>query len=187
MISYFKSHQDIGVLGPKMVDMDETLQYSCRSFPEIWTGLFSRYSLMTKIFANNRYSARYLLSDFDHNKIKEIDWLSGSCMMIYRNVFKRVGFFDENYFLFNEDVDLCKNLKNQGYKIVYYPHSKVYHHITSSNGKVEPGIIIKRHLGMSYYFRKHHHLNFAIRYLVNFFIALRCLTQLLLNFVRTND
>lgn len=187
MLIYFNSHENIGALGPKMLSMDGTLQFSCRSFPDIWTGLFNRYSLMSKIFKNNKFSTRYLLTDFDHNEIKEVDWLSGSCMMISRKDFKKVALFDENYFLFNEDVDLCKKLKNQGHKIVYYPYAKVYHHITSSNGKVDPAIIIKRHLGMNYYLKKHHQLNIVTMSLVNFFIALRCFFHLLFNLVKTHE
>ena len=180
MISYLNSYQKIGVLGPKILNMDGTLQYSCRSFPGVWTGLFNRYSLISKFFPNNPYTARYLLTDFDHNEIKEVDWLSGSCLMIPRKVFLRVGMFDENYFLFNEDVDLCKSLKKYGYKVLYYPYAKVNHRITSSNRKVDSVIIVKRHLGMSYYFKKHHKVNIILRCFVNLFISLRCFSQLIL-------
>lgn len=184
MLTYYNSNQNIGVLGPKMFNIDGTLQYSCRSFPGVWTGLFNRYSLMSKLFPNNRYTKNYLLVDFDHNETKEVDWLSGSCMMISRSIFLKVGLFDENYFIFNEDVDLCKRIKTHGYKIIYYPNSKVYHHITSSNARVSSKVIIKRHLGMSYYFKKHHYKNIGIRFFVNFFIALRCFSQLLFNLFR---
>ena len=184
MLTYLKSHKETGVLGPKILNMDKTLQYSCRGFPDVWTGLFNRYSLITKLVPNNYFTAKYLLTDFDHNEVREVDWVSGSCMMISRDIFTKAGLFDENYFLFNEDVDLCKNMINHGYKTVYYPFAKVYHRITSSNNKVDSNIIIKRHLGMSYYFKKHHYKNIGIRCFVNFFITLRCFSQLLLNLFR---
>lgn len=184
MVTYLKSHKEIGVLGPKILNMDKTLQYSCRSFPDVWTGLFNRYSLITKLVPNNYFTAKYLLTDFDHNEVREVDWVSGSCMMVSRDIFTKTGLFDENYFLFNEDVDLCKNMVNSGYQTVYYPSAKVYHKITSSNNKVDSTIIIKRHLGMSYYFKKHHYKNIGIRCFVNFFITLRCFSQLLLNLFR---
>lgn len=184
MVTYLKSHKETGVLGPKILNMDKTLQYSCRSFPGVWTGLFNRYSFISRLFPNNRYTKKYLLLDFDHNGIKEVDWLSGSCMMISKNVFLKVGLFDENYFLFNEDVDLCKRMKNYGYKTIYFPDSKVYHHIISSNNRVSPDIIMKRHIGMCYYFKKHHRKNIFVRYFINFFIMLRCFSHLIINSYR---
>ncbi len=186
MLTYLKSHKEIGVLGPKILNMDETLQYSCRSFPGVWTGLFNRYSFMSGLFPNNRYTKKYLLLDFDHNEIKEVDWLSGSCMMISRNIFIKVGLFDENYFIFNEDVDLCKRMKNYGYKTIYYPNSKVYHHITSSNARVSSKVIIERHMGMCYYFKKHHRENIFVRCFINFFVMLSCLSQLIINLFRSS-
>lgn len=174
----------IAILGPKVLNADGSLQYSCRSFPTIWTGLFNRYSLMTRFFPENRHSARYLMTDFDHNSAKEVDWLSGCCMMTPRSMFFKIGLFDENYFLFNEDVDLCKSAKTNGCKVVYYPSAVVYHHITSSNRRLPPGIIIKRHLGMIYYCRKHHRASIFSGLFVNLLITLRCFFQLLINFFK---
>lgn len=186
MFAYLNANQETGILGPKILDPGGTLQYSCRSFPYIWTGLFNRYSLMTKLFPNNHFTKKYLLTDFDHKEIREVDWLSGSCMMISKGIFKKSGLFDENYFIFNEDVDLCKTVKNHGFKVVYYPCAKIYHHITSSNNRVDPSIIIKRHLGMSYYFKKHHYKNCAVRSFINVFITLRCFSQLVFNLLKTS-
>lgn len=184
MIAGLRSDPSIAILGPKVLNVDGSLQYSCRSFPTFWTGLFNRYSIMTRFFPNNRFTTRYLMADFDHNSVKEVDWLSGCCMMTSRKMFFKIGLFDENYFLFNEDVDLCRSAKTSGYKVVYYPVAGVYHHITSSNRKLQPVIIIKRHLGMIYYYKKHHGDNIFPRVFINLSIALRCLLQLLINFFK---
>lgn len=184
MLGGLKSDRFIAILGPKVLNDDGSLQYSCRSFPTFWTGLFNRYSILTRLFPGNRFSTRYLMMDFDHNAVKEVDWVSGCCMMSPREIFFKIGLFDENYFLFNEDVDLCKNAKNNRYKVIYYPFAEVYHRITSSNRKLAPEIIIKRHLGMSYYFRKHHDAGIIPGLFINTMIATRCLLQLIANFFK---
>ena len=181
MLNHLKAHPDIGILAPKVLDPNGTLQYSCRHFPTVWTGLFNRYSLLSRLFPHNRFSAHYLMTDFDHNQTREVDWVSGCCIMISRGKFLQVGKFDENYFLFNEDIDLCRLIKSFGYPIIYYPHAKVYHYITASDGKTAPQAIIKRHKGMSYYFKKHHSENVLTQIMVNAMISLRCLSQLFLN------
>ena len=98
MQDYIRSDSSIGIIGPKVLNSDQTIQYSCRKFPTILSGLFNRYSLMTRLFPNNRYSRDYLMLDYDHNSIRSVDWISGCCMMTPVSVFKRVNGFDENYF-----------------------------------------------------------------------------------------
>ena len=122
--------------------------------------------------------------DFDHNEALSVDWLSGCCLMIPKNVFEEVNGFDENYFLFNEDVDLCRMVHQTGKKVIYFPEAKVTHKISTSNRKTTARVIIQRHLGMMYYFKKHHSKNFLIRGSVNLLIASRCIVQLFTNLVK---
>ena len=184
MITQLKSDPKTGALGPKVLNSDGSLQYSCRTFPTVWTSLFNRYSLLSKVFPNNRFTTRYLMKDFDHNEIREVDWVSGCCMMVPKSVFKKVGGFDENHFLFNEDVDLCLTLKHHGYKTMYAPQAKIFHDITTSNLKVPQHIILKRHLGMSHYVEKHFIGNPILCFIIHAMIAARYFTQLLINMVR---
>ncbi len=188
-VAKLKTHLDanpgIGLLAPKVLNRDGSLQYSCRRFPTLWTGLFNRYSLLSRLFPTNRFTRRYLMTDFDHNTIREVDWVSGCCMMLRREVFERIGGFDESYFLFNEDVDLCRAVKNSGHAVVYFPQAQVYHAIGSSHRRVAPRIIIERHRGMKHYFKKHHAAEGRMtRSVVESLIDARCLSQLFLNLFR---
>ncbi len=181
MYDHLKTHPEIGAIGPKVLDPDGSLQYSCRRYPTLMTGLFNRYSFLSKMLPNNPYTRHYLMTDFDHQKILEVDWVSGCCLMTPRTAFEKAGGFDENYFLFNEDIDLCRAIHNLSLKVVYYPFVEIFHLVSSSNQKLSPGIIIKRHRGMSHYYNKHHGENLLTRGIVYFFISLRCLSQLTLN------
>ena len=181
MQKHLESNPDIGALGPKVLNTDGSLQYSCRRFPTLMTGFFNRSSLLSQWFPDNSYSVRYMMKDFNHEEIREVDWLSGCCLMIPHAVFKKAGGFDEHYFLFNEDVDLCKAIHQHGFKVIYFPLAKITHHISTSNSKVPADIIIKRHLGMIHYYKKNHGENLGTRMIVNIMISLRCLTQLAFN------
>ena len=184
MLDYIRSDSSIGILGPKVLNPDQTIQYSCRKFPTVWSGLFNRYSLMTRLFPKNSYSRDYLMLDYDHNSIRSVDWVSGCCMMVPDSTFKKVNGFDENYFLFIEDVDLCQAIKKKGLRVVYFPNAKIFHKISSSNSRSASQVIIKRHQGMIYYNQKHLKTNFIIRYMINSIIMARCLLQILLNTVK---
>jgi N-acetylglucosaminyl-diphospho-decaprenol L-rhamnosyltransferase len=181
MQEHLKFNPDVGALGPKVLNTDGSLQYSCRRFPTIMTGFFNRYSLLSRWFPDNRYSVSYMMKDFNHEEVREVDWLSGCCLMVPHPVFDKAGGFDEHYFLFNEDIDLCRAIHQSGFKVMYFPYAKITHHISTSNSKVPVEIIIKRHLGMIHYYRKNHEENLVARMIVNFMISLRCLSQLVFN------
>ena len=73
MLAYLREHKDVGILAPKLLDPDGTLQLSCRAFPSYSAALFNRYSLLTRLFPNNQASRRYLMTDFDHRSITDVD------------------------------------------------------------------------------------------------------------------
>lgn len=184
MYSYYCSHTEVGALGPKVLNPDGSLQYSCRRYPTLWTGLFNRYSVLSRLFPENRFTSQYLMKDFDHNEIRQVDWLSGCCLMVAKSTFEISHGFDENYFLFNEDVDLCRTIHQAGKEVIYFPEATVTHQVSTSNSKTTAKVIIQRHLGMMHYFKKHHEGNLLTRGIINFFISLRGATQLLINFIK---
>ena len=184
MFSYIRTNMATGALGPKVVNPDGSLQYSCRRYPTLWTGLFNRYSILSRLFPQNHFTSQYLMLDFDHNETSPVDWLSGCCLMIPKSVFEEVNGFDENYFLFNEDVDLCRMIYQTGKEIIYFPEATVIHRVSTSNKKTSTKVIIQRHLGMMYYFKKHHSKNVLIRVAVNLLISFRAIVQLFTNLIK---
>ncbi len=155
MLDYLRAHENIGILAPKLLDADGTLQLSCRAFPDFGTALFNRYSLATKFLPNNPRSRRYLMSDFDHNHIATVDWVSGAAWLLPRRAYEAVGALDEAYFWSIEDVDYCLRLHRAGYRIVYFPAAEVVHHIGRSAAGVPARAITARHRGMWRYYRSY--------------------------------
>lgn len=155
MLRYLRAHDDIAVLAPKLVDTDGTLQLSCRAFPGFATALFNRYSLATKLFRNNRLSRGYLMADFDHSRIADVDWVSGAAWLMPHPAYEAVGPLDEAYFWSIEDVDYCQRAHRAGLRVVYFPEATVVHHIGRSAAAAPARPIIARHRGMWHYYRSY--------------------------------
>jgi len=100
MISFFESHPECGLAGCKILNSDGTLQLACRrSFPGPWTS-FTKVTGLSNLFPASRIFARYNLTYLDENKTYEVDAVSGSFMMIRKEVYDKVGGFDEQFFMF---------------------------------------------------------------------------------------
>jgi GT2 family glycosyltransferase len=184
LAAYLREHPDVGVVAPKLLDDDGALQLSCRTFPGYATALFGRYSLLTKLAPGNRFSRGYLLSDFDHSTVRDVDWVSGAALMFPRAVFDRLGGWDAGFFLFNEDVDFCRRAHDAGLRVVYYPHVAVYHAIGVSR-RAPARIVIERHRSMWRYYRKHLRGNAAQDAVTAAGIAARCVFALGSQAIRT--
>ena len=152
MLSYLRSHPDAGILAPRLLDIDGSLQLSCRAFPGFATALFNRYSLATKLFRRNPLSRRYLMADFGHDRIADVDWVTGACWMLPRRAYDAIGPLDEGYFWSIEDVDCCQRAHRAGLRVVYFPEVAVVHHIGKSAAALPTSSIMARHRGMWRYY-----------------------------------
>lgn len=181
---YLDSRPEVGAVGARLLDSDGRLQYSCRRFPGLLTIFFGRYSVLTRLFPRNPVSSRYLYLDLDHAAPAEVDWLSGACLMVKREILESVGPLDEGYPLFVEDMDWCRRMRDAGWKIVYVPTAEVRHHVGVSRGPVPAAIVWARHRGMLRYVRKHFGLGWPMRVLVGAGLALRAGLLMLANSLR---
>jgi len=173
LAAYLRTHPDVGVVAPKLLNDDGTLQLSCRAFPGYSTVLFNRYSLLTRLMPRNRLSRDYLMSDFDHASIRDVDWVSGAALMFPRRVFDELGGWDPGFFLFNEDVDFCRRAHDAGYRVVYDPDAVVFHRIGISEA-ASARIVLERHKSIWRYYRKHLRRNPLVDSATAAGIAARC-------------
>ena len=126
MIDYLKNYPDIGVLGPQLIYPDGVIQDSCRRFPRLLDLIIKRTNLHRwKLFRKRMDD--YLMYNIDSSKNQPVDWLVGAALMIPCSVFKKVGYFDERFFLFLEDTDLCRRVSEAGMKVIYFPEVKAAH------------------------------------------------------------
>ena len=128
MISFFNEHPDCGLAGCKILNSDGSLQLACRrSFPGPWTS-FTKVTGLSNLFPGSRIFARYNLTYLDENRIHEVDAVSGSFMMIKRDAYEKVGGFDDQFFMYGEDLDLCYRVQKAGFKVYYVPDTQIIHY-----------------------------------------------------------
>lgn len=126
-----KRDKKIGVIGPQMRGRNGKVLQSYNGMPFLPDAIFA-FSFLNRL-PKNKFSRRYWLSDMDVTKEQEVSFVGGACMMARREVFDRVGGFDERFFMYFEEVDLCYKIKKIGYKILYYPKARVIHLIGKSS------------------------------------------------------
>ena len=124
-----------GIVGPKLLNSDRSVQQSCiRAFPTILNQVLESDALR-KLFPRSRlWGMKPLLSG--NELAKEVDAVSGACLMIKRSVFESVGMFSTDYFMYSEDIDLCLKVRKAGLNTYYIPTAVVVHHGGASSSQI---------------------------------------------------
>lgn len=128
MFLFFNKHPEAGLAGCKILNSDGTLQLACRrSFPGPWTS-FTKVTGLSNLFPRSRIFARYNLTYLDENNTYEVDAISGSFMMMRKEVYQQVGGFDEQFFMYGEDLDFCYRVQRAGFKVYYVHTTQIIHY-----------------------------------------------------------
>lgn len=134
LFDYIKSNPEVGMVGPKLLNFNETLQYSCFRFYKPMTIIYRRTFLGRFGFAK-KHLDWFLMRDYGHKEAQEVDWLMGSALMVSREAVEKVGLMDPRFFMYMEDVDWCRRFWENGYKVIYYPDSEMYHYHGKGSAK----------------------------------------------------
>lgn len=117
---WMTSHERAGVAGPRVLNPDGSVQPSARRFPGLTTTLGGRSTWLTRRLPNNWFSRRNLIGR-DATQPVDVDWVSGACLMTRRDLFDRLGGFDEGFFMYWEDADYCRRATQAGFRCTYVP------------------------------------------------------------------
>ena len=123
-------HPDCAIAAPQLLNADGSVQASARGEPSAWTGLFGRNTLLTRFFPSAEVARRNLpAADLVASGVDSapVDWVMGAAMLVRREPFDLAGGFDERYFLYWEDADLCRRLRARGWSTRYVPLARVKH------------------------------------------------------------
>lgn len=154
MTRYMDANPDVGMLGPKVLNPDGSLQYSARRFPRMLAGAF-RHTALGRLFPRNRFVREYMMIDWAHDQVRDVHWLSGAALMVRRETFEQIGLLDEGFFMYVEDVDWCRRAHQAGWRVVYYPMATVEHRIGASSDQNPVEMIRQHHRSMLRYFLKY--------------------------------
>ena len=154
MVHYVDQHADIGALGAKLLNPDLSIQSSRRRFPTMLTAIFE--STWLESIAPAPILRHYYALDLPDDESADVDWVTGACLMVPRPVIDQVGPLDEEYFMYSEELDWCRRIKDAGWRVLYLPQAKIIHHI----GKSSEQAVTDRHINFQRaklrYFRKFH-------------------------------
>lgn len=131
---YIKNNSNSALVGPKLFYPDGSLQYSSAKFPKIYLPLLRR-TFLGRFFP--QYLNNYFLKADSYDKIREVDWLLGACFIVRRDEFflSDNKLFDERFFMYFEDVDLCRRIKKENRKVVYLPRAVAIHDHTRASAR----------------------------------------------------
>jgi O-antigen biosynthesis protein len=162
--------EKIGIVGAKLLNPDNSIQHSCRSFPTLARQFYESYFLY-RIFSRSKIFGSYFLTGWNHESIRKVDWLSGAFMLIKKEVFERIGGFGEDYFMYSEDADICLRLSRAGFKNYYFSHYSIRHDdgaVASSNKALRNSQIWR---SRRLYFLKNYSLTHALLESYLFFLG----------------
>lgn len=142
MAHFMATHSDAAILGGQLKNENGTLQASTGKFYTLW------YAFLLLIGGQ-----RWGLIDKSPKKIKKVDWVKGGMLMIRREIFKRLGGFDEKIFMYIEDMELCYRAASAGYSVYFYPNISVLHKDFGSSDKTFAVVNIYKNL--LYFYQKH--------------------------------
>jgi GT2 family glycosyltransferase len=189
LVAYLESHPEVGICGPKVLNRDGTLQKACkRGVSRPWAAI-SYFSGLSSLFPKSKFFGGYLLNYLDEDEIHEVDGISGSCMLIRRQVIDQIGYLDERFFAYQEDADYCFQAKKNGWKVVYLPIAQIIHFGGQGGSRVQPyRSIYEWH--RSYYLYYNKNLARDYIFLFNWFyyllMGLKLAIALIANAFRTN-
>ncbi|MEK6565629.1 MAG: glycosyltransferase [Bacteroidota bacterium] len=163
MLEFFKNTPEAGLAGCKILNPDGTFQLACRrSFPTPWVA-FTKIFGLSKLFPRSSWFGKYNLTYLSPEETYEVDAVSGSFMMLRKEVFEKVGGLDEEFFMYGEDIDWCYRIQQSGWKIYYAPLTQIIHYKGESTRRSSLDEIqtfydamhrfVKKHFGRSSFLR----------------------------------
>jgi len=155
LLAFLEAHPDVGVVGPQLRFPDGSIQPSRRRFPTLATA-FVESTVLQPLFAGSSLLRRYYVADQPDDVTQDVDWLVGACLLVRREAIEQAGPLDEGFFMYSEELDWCRRLKQAGWRIVYLPAAQVIHYEGKSSEQNLAARDIRFHSSKVRYFRKHH-------------------------------
>jgi GT2 family glycosyltransferase len=159
LIAFADEHPEAAVVGPRLLNPDGSLQRSVRGYPTPWR-IATEYFFLRKLAPRSRALNAFFAQQFDHESVREADYLFGACLLVRREAVDSVGGFDEDFFLMSEEVDWCYRFREARWTVLFYPGAEVFHVVGASLNPRQFRAIVRGHLQ---FLRKHRGVEMAER------------------------
>lgn len=181
MIRFLDENSDVGIAGSKIIQPDGTIEPACRrSFPSPWVS-FTKLAGLSNLFPKSRFFGKYNLTYLSDDETYEVDAISGCFMMIRRDVYDEIGGFDESYFMYGEDLDLCYRTQKAGWKIYYVHATKIIHYGGESTKRSSIDVKAVFYEAMKLFVQKNLELSALTTFIINVAIQFRFLLSRIRN------
>ena len=184
LIDFMETHPGVGICGPKVLNVDGSLQKPCRRGESRPWAVISYFLGLSRLFPHSRLFGEYLMNYMDEDETHAVAGVSGSCMLIRRKLVEGIGYLDERFFAYQEDADYCFRARLAGWKVYFVPTAQITHYGGKGGSGVQPyKSIIEWHRSYYLYYRK----NLAANYFFLFnglyygLMFLKLILALLLN------
>jgi GT2 family glycosyltransferase len=137
LIDFMESQPEVGICGPKVLNTDGTLQKPCRRGESRPWAVFTYFLGLSSLFPKSKLFGEYLMNYKDEDETHEVAGVSGSCMLIRREVINQIGYLDERFFAYQEDADYCFQARRSGWKICYVPTARITHYGGQGGSRVQ--------------------------------------------------
>jgi len=154
-IEFMRNHLDTGIAGCKLFNPDGTLQPSCEGFPSLWNILCESFFL-DKLFPRSRLFGKLHMTYFNYDRAAKVDRVMGAFLLIRKTALAEIGFMDEQFFFYSEEVDWCYRAWQKGWAVYFFPDAEAIHYGGGSADPVSPALFIERHKNRFLFYRKYH-------------------------------
>lgn len=153
LVAFLEDHSEVGIVGPRVVYPNGRYQLSAGALPSLWQEWKDR-RLYRRVRSGDEDLRERVARKFQAPR--EVGWVTGSCLMIRRELFEALGGFDESIFMYFEDKDLCKRAAERGSKVVYFPEAEIIHVLGGSSSEERARLQRIYRESQGTYYRKHH-------------------------------
>ncbi len=184
LVAYLDTHPDVMMVGPKLLNGDGTFQHACRrNLPNPKNAFFHLFGFV-KMFKQSKHVTSYKRFSDNPDITEPVEAISGAAMMFRKEVFETIGGFDEKFFFYGEDLDLCKRIHNKNWKIMYVHNAKIIHFGGSSSNKRKQSALMNFYDSMWIYYKKHFKYNFLFDFIIFVGIKIKMCIALGVNFFK---
>ena len=163
LVEFAEGEPAAGIIGPRLLNPDGTLQPSLRGFPTLWR-LATEYLFLRWLAPWSQALNAFYGSRFDHRSRRDAEFLVGAVLLVRRQVFDDIGGFDANFFMFNEEVDFCYRARRAGWSVVFSPAAEFVHIGGASTSQMWPRMYREQLRSHLRFVAKHHGLRQAERW-----------------------
>lgn len=154
LVDLAKSKDNLGALGPQLLNEDRTIQQSAGFFPHL-PQVFYWMSFIDDLPGGTLLKPYHIDHDSFYRKDRQVDWITAAAISVPKKVIDKVGSLDEGIFMYGEEVDWCYRIKKAGYGVYFSPATKIVHIGRGSSGKISQNAILGEYKGLLYFYKKH--------------------------------